>query len=67
MNTILFEAQDMFCPVESFQVKVNNNFSVSAKLVKLSRQKSKEFKKHRYSQRFKELKKQSNQEIRAIK
>ena len=40
---------------------------MSAKLAKLSREKSMEFKKNRYSTRFKSLKKQCKEEIKIIK
>ena len=56
VEDVLFRAQDLYCPIETFTVKKNRNFVVSSKLVHLSRLKSVEFKKNRYSPLFKELK-----------
>ena len=67
VNSVLFSAQEYYCPVESFKVKVNRNYIVSAKLANLSRQKSNEFKKHRYSPKFKQLKKECRLEMKNIK
>ena len=51
-------AQDVFCPTQTFKVKLNDKFHVTAKLARLCELKSKEFKKNQYSPRFKELKRQ---------
>ena len=50
-------AQDSFCPLEHFRVKLNNKFHVTAKMARLCKLKSDEFKKNQYSTRFKEMKK----------
>ena len=67
VNSVIFAAQDLYCPMETFTVKLGHNPHVSAKLAKLSKLKAAEFKKHRYSARFKELKKQCKSELKAIK
>ena len=36
VEEVLFLAQDSYCPVETFQVKLNGKFRVSAKLARLS-------------------------------
>ena len=67
VNSVVFDAQDYFCPMETFKIKLNQKFIVSAKLAKLSKMKSQEFKRSRYSSRFKALKKQCRDEVKAIK
>ena len=67
MNAVVFSAQDQFCPVEQFTVRLNQKFIVSAKLSKLSRLKSVEFRRNRYSLKFKSLQKEFMEVIRAIK
>ena len=67
VNAILFYTQDVFCPMEEFKVRLNGKYIVSAKLAKLSKLKSFEFKKHRYSRKFKDLKRQCRAEVRNIK
>ena len=67
VNSILLSAQDHFCPVETFKVRLGRHPMVSARLARLSKLKSLEFKKHCYSQRFKDLKKQCKAELRMIK
>ena len=57
-NQVVLDAQEKYCPVEEFKVRFNKKFIVSAKLAKLSRLKSKEFRKNRYSTEFKALKKE---------
>ena len=47
VEEVIFSAQDCFCPEEFFRVKLNGNFRVSAKLARLSAEKSKEFKANR--------------------
>ena len=64
LEQVVFNAQEIYCPTEEVNVRMNGRFHVSAKLVHLSRMKSIEFKKHRYSKRYKELKKQCKLEIR---
>ena len=66
-NKVVFEAQDWYCPVEEYRVRLNRKYIVSAKLAKLSKLKSKEFRKNRYSAKFRDLKKECNKEIREIK
>ena len=56
-ENVAFPAQDFYCPMESFVVRLNASFPVSAKVAMLSTQKASEFCKHRYSQRFKDLRK----------
>ena len=63
VNCVLFSAQEAFCPLESFKVKTNRHYFASAKLARLSKEKSKEFKKHRYSVKFKRLKRECRVEI----
>ena len=58
VNDIFAYAQDTFCPMEEFKVRLNGGYLVSAKLARLSKMKAKEFKKNGYSKRFKELKKE---------
>ena len=48
-------------------MRLNRHVDVSARLVKLAKQKSQEFRKHRYSPRFKQLKKECKEELRQIK
>ena len=50
-----------------FTVKVDRHPHASAKLARLAKLKSAEFRKHRYSTRFKELKKECRAEIQSIK
>ena len=52
--------------MESFVVCLNASFPVSAKLAMLSTQKASEFRKHRYSQRFKDLRKLAKVEKKRI-
>ena len=54
-NQAVFDAQDRYCPVEEFKVRLNRKYFVSAKLAKLSKLKSREFRKHRYSARYKNV------------
>ena len=63
---VVFPAQELFCPMEEFVVRLNSSFPVSAKLAKLSRLKASEFKKNRYSRKFKALKKEAKEEKRKI-
>ena len=67
MNEVLFAAQDHFCPLETFTVRLGKHPHVSARLAKLSKLKSEEFRKHRYSSRFKDLKEECRQELQRIK
>ena len=64
MEQVLFNAQEVYCPIEEINVRLNSKFRVTAKLAHLSHLKSREFKKHRYSTRYKELKKLCKEEIR---
>ena len=66
VNQVLFSAQDTFCPLEQFSVKIDRYQFASAKLAKLSRNKSAEYKKHGYSKKFKDLKKQCKAEIKCM-
>merc|ERR1712030_146550 len=63
---IAFNAQDLYFPMESFAVRLNAAYPVSAKLAKLSALKAAEFRKHRYSQRFRDLKKLAKAEKKNI-
>ena len=65
VDNVLFAAQDAFCPMEHFTVKTHRHPFASAKLAHLSKLKSREFKKNRYSDKFKRLKKACKEEIRA--
>ena len=47
MNHVLFSAQDFYCPLETFTVRLDKHRHVSAKLARLSRLKSEEFKRNR--------------------
>ena len=67
LNEVLFSAQDCFCPLEHISIRIDKHPFASAKLAKLAKLKSKEFRKHRYSFRFKELKKECKEELRNIK
>ena len=67
VNYVLFSAQDAFCPLEEFSVKVNRYPFATARLAKLSREKGKEFKKNGYSEKFKRLKKECKNEIKQSK
>ena len=66
VEEVLFTAQDSFCPLESYKVRMNGSYRVSAKLAHLSHAKSKEFKKHGYSPQFKVLQKKVKTKIKAI-
>ena len=67
VNDVLFNAQDAFCPLKKFTVKVGSHHYASAKLVRLSKEKAKEFCKTRYSERFKQLKRDCKAELRQAK
>ena len=67
VNEVLFAAQDSFCPLEEFTVKVDRYPFASARLASLSCSKSKEFKKNGYSSEFKRLKKACREEIRCAR
>ena len=45
VESVLFAAQDSFCPLQSYTVKLNGSYRVSAKLAHLSKLKTKEFRK----------------------
>ena len=57
VNEILFAAQEAFCPLQETSVRVDRHPFASTKLAWLSRKKAKEFRKHGYSEHFKQLKK----------
>ena len=54
-------------PLETFTVKTDRHPYASAKLAKLSKLKAAEFKKNRYSTKFKDLKAECKTELRRIK
>ena len=66
LESVTLPAQELYCPMETFVVRMNAAFPVSAKLAKLSALKASEFRANRYSQRFKELRKLAKAEKRFI-
>ena len=48
-DEVVHSAQQFYCPLEHYSVKLNNKFYVSAKMAKLCKQKSAEFKANQYS------------------
>ena len=67
VNHTLLTAQDHYCPLETYTVRLGRHPHVSARLARLSKLKANEFKKHRYSHRFKQLKKECKEELKNIK
>ena len=67
VNHTLLTAQDHSCPLETYTVRLGRHSHVSARLARLSKLKANEFKKHRYSHRFKQLRKECKEELKNIK
>ena len=64
VNHVLFAAQEWYCPMEQLFGRTNRYHFASARLVQLCRMKAKEFRPHRYIDRFKQLKKECMAEIK---
>ena len=63
-NSTLDQAINQYCPAITTRVRLNDKFYVSARLAELSAAKNKEYRKHKNSQRYRELKREVKIEIK---
>ena len=59
------EVVNLYCPEVTSCVRLNDKFYVSARLAELSEEKSKEYKAHKNSNRYKKLRREIKEEILA--